>query len=65
VVSAGFGNRFGHPHPDVQRRIANADARLLRTDLDGAVVLRASPDGWVVERVRASAVSRETATGPE
>jgi len=67
VVSAGFGNRFGHPHPDVQRRIAEAGARLLRTDFDGAVVLRASPDGWVVEGVRASdrPFPRETATVPE
>ena len=67
VVSAGFRNRFGHPHPEVQRRIAEAGARLLRTDLDGAVVVRASPAGWVVQglRARAGQSPRETATGPE
>jgi competence protein ComEC len=52
VVSAGFANRFGHPHPEVLRRIAAAGVSLLRTDLDGALVLRASPTGWEVQRTR-------------
>ena len=37
IVSAGRENRFGHPHPDVVRRYADAGARLLRTADVGAV----------------------------
>lgn len=37
VVTAGYRNRFGHPHPDVAARFAAAGATLLRTDRDGAV----------------------------
>lgn len=39
VASAGRGNRFGHPHPDVVRRAGAAGARVRRTDEDGAVQL--------------------------
>jgi len=39
VVSAGFGNMFGHPHPDVVSRIAEAHAELFRTDRDGLVTI--------------------------
>jgi competence protein ComEC len=37
VVTAGYRNRFGHPHPDVAARYAAAGTTLLRTDRDGAV----------------------------
>lgn len=39
IVSAGRGNRFGHPHPDVVRRAETDGARIYRTDTDGAVQL--------------------------
>jgi len=47
VVSAGFGNPFGFPHPDVVRRYRARGAATLRTDLDGAVTVRVDPEGRV------------------
>jgi competence protein ComEC len=45
VVSAGRGNRYGHPHRDVVSRLEQSGARLLRTDLHGSIVLRADGRG--------------------
>ena len=36
-VSAGWRNRYGHPHPAVQRRYRQMDARLWITGMDGAL----------------------------
>ena len=40
IVSAGVGNRFGHPHADVIERFAAHGTRVLRTDHDGGVIVR-------------------------
>jgi competence protein ComEC len=45
VVSAGRGNRYGHPHRAVVDRLEMSGARLLRTDLHGSIVLRADGRG--------------------
>jgi competence protein ComEC len=47
VISAGRGNRYGHPHAAVLARYRAIGALILRTDLDGAVSLRT--DGRTVE----------------
>jgi competence protein ComEC len=40
LISAGYENGFGHPHPDVLRRLSDRHTAILRTDLDGLVTAR-------------------------
>ena len=40
VISAGFENSFGHPHPTVLSRLEKRHAAILRTDQDGLVTVR-------------------------
>lgn len=44
LVSAGFGNRFHHPDPEVVARYQAAGARLLRTDESGAITVEMTPE---------------------
>ena len=37
VVSAGFRNPFGHPHPSVLERLTERGVRVLRTDVEGLI----------------------------
>lgn len=39
VVSAGWGNPYGHPSPATVQRLRDQGARVFRTDLDGSVVV--------------------------
>lgn len=39
LISAGYLNRYRHPHPSVLRRVEEAGVAVLRTDLDGALSL--------------------------
>jgi competence protein ComEC len=54
MVSAAWGNRFGHPHPAVVERYRAVGARLYQTGLMGRLVWRSDrPDRlerWRVER---------------
>lgn len=51
-VSAGFNNRFGHPHPDVLARVSQQDSPVWVTAQSGAVILTPAGeidtvrDGW-------------------
>jgi competence protein ComEC len=47
LISAGRGNTFGHPTPDVVARLEQLDAIVFRTDLDGAI--RIETDGAFVD----------------
>lgn len=47
LVSAGRGNSFGHPAPDVLARYERAGVDVVRTDLDGAIIV--DTDGRTVE----------------
>lgn len=40
VVSAGYANYFGFPHTETVERYRQAETRILRTDLEGAVTVR-------------------------
>ncbi|MDR1850467.1 MAG: DNA internalization-related competence protein ComEC/Rec2 [Zoogloeaceae bacterium] len=54
LVSAGYRNRFSHPHPEIVERYETLDARLLRTDRDGALTLTVHPTaGITAEAYRA------------
>src|SRR5262249_22282916 len=39
VVSAGRGNHFGHPVPEVLQRYEEVGAKVFRTDRDGAITI--------------------------
>ena len=43
LVSVGAGNSYGHPGPEVMRRLAEAGVEVLRTDRLGTVIV--STDG--------------------
>jgi competence protein ComEC len=51
LVSAGFRNRFGHPHPDVAARWRAAGASVIDTAGSGAVLLRVEQDGKIASPV--------------
>lgn len=54
VFSAGFNNRYGHPHPRVVQRWRQAGAELYNTATDGALVFTWRSSGLEVERLRQS-----------
>ena len=45
VISAGRRNRYGHPHADVLRRLAERGVRVARTDREGTVSVLADAAG--------------------
>jgi competence protein ComEC len=47
IITTGWRNRFGFPHPDVLKRYREQGCRILRTDLNGAV--RMISDGKVLK----------------
>ena len=51
VASVGLDNQFHHPAPEVEARYAAHGARLLRTDLYGAVHLTIDADGSMATTV--------------
>jgi competence protein ComEC len=48
VVSAGAGNRFGHPSPAALARYDEIGAGVFRTDRDGSIVLKEAGARWSV-----------------
>lgn len=47
VISAGRGNRYGHPHRSVLKRLRDSGLAIWRTDLHGSLVIRGTSDGQI------------------
>ena len=47
IISAGKDNQYGHPHPNVMKRLANHGIQTFRTDEDGTII--ATSDGEKIE----------------
>lgn len=47
IVSSGYGNAFGHPHPLSLQRLQEQGAKILVTAADGAVEVALEPDGFL------------------
>lgn len=53
LYSAGYANRFGHPHPDVKQRVREVSSRQFNTAEQGAIILKASSqDGCKLSTIR-------------
>ncbi len=53
IFTVGYRNRFGHPRDAVMERYRALGSRLLRSDADGAVLLRFAENDIAVETSRA------------
>ena len=42
IISVGAGNSYGHPAPETIQSLTRLGSRVLRTDLDGAIAIRAN-----------------------
>lgn len=51
VISAGKGNRYGHPAPDVLARVQTAGIEVARTDQDGTISLRVKGEPAELQRI--------------
>lgn len=52
VFSAGYQNRYGHPHPKVLQRYREMEATLYNTATDGALVFTWTESGMTVTKTR-------------
>ncbi|MDX9767228.1 MAG: DNA internalization-related competence protein ComEC/Rec2, partial [Ectothiorhodospiraceae bacterium] len=58
VVSSGYGNRFGHPRPEILALYRERDIPVLDTAREGAITLRFEVDGLAIEPGYRHAVRR-------
>lgn len=49
IISCGARNPYGHPAPEVLERIKASGAEIYRTDLEGHITFRLTPQGFVKE----------------
>lgn len=48
IISCGFNNRYGFPHPDVLDRYRQKGIHIFRTDTHGAVTITSSGNGYTI-----------------
>jgi len=48
VISDGVHNRYGHPHYETLKNLELINARVLRTDIDGDVIIESDGERWWV-----------------
>ena len=48
IVSCGFNNRYKFPHPEVLDRYRQRGIQVFRTDIQGAVIIRSSGNGYTI-----------------
>ena len=54
VFTSGYRNKFGHPKPEVVERYRAAGSELLRSDVDGAILVDMDAENFSVEKYRKS-----------
>lgn len=52
VISCGFKNRYGFPHPDVLKRYMDKNSDIYRTDIHGAVTITTGGQNYQVHTVK-------------
>ncbi len=65
VISDGYANSFGHPHPKVLERLSQHRAGILRTDRDGLVTVRTDGRRIWVETFAVQHTSQRMSLLPE
>lgn len=49
VISAGANNRYGHPAPETLERLAEFGVKILRTDLNGDIIVKTDGRNYLVK----------------
>ena len=65
LISAGRANFYGHPHPEVIRRLARQRVAVLRTDLEGSVSISSDGRRLYVTSYRRQRAGRAAPAWPE
>ncbi|GAA0771178.1 ComEC/Rec2 family competence protein [Clostridium subterminale] len=48
VISCGMGNDYGHPHKNTLATLKNLHSKILRTDINGNIIIKTNGDGLVI-----------------
>ncbi len=60
VISAGYRNTYGHPHPAVLARLRQQGVQILRTDLDGLISITTDGHRLSIGTYRQQQIHRRT-----
>ncbi|WP_346885741.1 ComEC/Rec2 family competence protein [Clostridium sp. UBA4395] len=48
VISCGMGNDFGHPHKNTLKALENLNSKILRTDINGNIIIKTNNDKLMI-----------------